>query len=78
MGNIMAGFRKPGLWSFDYNTSFCAEFSAAPILVSQLLDSHSQLTQPDQGADKTKEPSVVFSVTPEQVRPFPHMPLTVI
>ncbi|KAK2713981.1 hypothetical protein QYM36_009761 [Artemia franciscana] len=56
---------KPGLWPFDYNTFFCAEFSAASILDSQLLDSHSQLAEPDQGADKTKEPSVVFSVTPE-------------
>ncbi|KAK2713753.1 hypothetical protein QYM36_009588, partial [Artemia franciscana] len=67
---IIGGTQKPGLWSFDYNTSFCAEFSAASILDSQLLDSHSQLAQPDQGANKTKEPSVVFSVTLEQLLSF--------
>jgi hypothetical protein len=32
--------------------------------------------EPEQSADETQWPSVVFSVTPEQLRPFPRVPPT--
>ena len=55
MGNIVAGFRDPGLLPFDRNTFCPADISAALVTDSRLLDKYSQFAVPYEPNEVTDE-----------------------
>ncbi|KAK2718918.1 hypothetical protein QYM36_006062, partial [Artemia franciscana] len=64
-----------------YSVNELTEIKKAKAEDCQMVDSYLQLAVPDpheadQGTDKTQESSVVFSVTPKQLRSVPHLPPT--